>query len=241
MKENKIKISALVLYNSHGVNPWLSQVKAALARASQLVLVDLGPEPVSDFAQVRNQALSLATEEYAIFVDADEILTDESWPLIQKIVTDAKLDLVMVKRSDVFHGQELRFGEAGNQRLIRIGKVRALKYERPVHERVVVTPELKVGDSEIKLLHYSHPNLAEFLNKINFYATLEAKFRREKSQMCLLAALIFFPPAKFVVNFLIRSGWRDGMRGFCYAVMMSLHSLLVRVHGLELLTKKNNS
>lgn len=232
---NQVALSAIVIYNAQAKNQILSQTLASLTRAKQIILHDVGIEPIADFAAVRNEALKKAQEDYALFIDADEVLTAGSWSELEKIVKRAEADLVSLVRSDVFYGRELKAGEAGGQRVIRLGRKTKLHFRRSVHEVAEVNAGDQIVASQIKLKHYSHANLTEFLTKITYYSRLEAQARAEQNRVWLVVAMITFPPAKFFWNLVPRRGYQDGVRGIVYALMMSLHSLFVRVHGWELL------
>lgn len=234
----KLPLTAIIIYNSVHENSVLPQTLASLADAEQIVKYDVGAEPIADFSQVRNNSLELANQNYVLFVDSDEVVTRGSWREIRQIVEKGEADLISVLRSDVFLGREMKGGEASRQRLIRMGKTKKMKFVRPVHEMVEVGATDRVLVSQIKLLHYSHQSITEFIGKIAFYAKLEAKLRHESDRVYLLFAMLFFPPLKFLVNMLVLGGYRDGLRGVVYAAIMSLHSFFVRVYGWELTKRK---
>lgn len=235
---NKVAVSAIVIYNAATVNPILPQTLESLTKAKQLILFDVGNQPITDFARVRNEALKLAVEDYVFFVDSDEVVTAKSWRKIATIVEDSEVDLVSVKRSDVFFGRQLKGGEAGQQSLIRLGKRSKIHFIRAVHEVVEVKDQMLVQDLDIKILHYSHQSLSEFFTKISYYSLLVAKHRGKQKPWRLLVEMLVLPPAKFVFNLILRQGYRDGVRGVIYATFMSLHSLFVRIHGWELRSGK---
>lgn len=230
----KLPLTVIIIYNSAHQNLILPQTLASLVNAEQVLKFDVGVTPISDFSQVRNRSLELATQDYVMFVDADEVVTKESWPEVRQIVEKAEADLVSVLRSDVFLGRELRGGEASRQRLIRIGKTQKMKFVRPVHEKVEVGVADQVYISQIKLLHYSHQSITEFIGKIAIYAKLEAQLRHQTDRAYLIVTMLFFPPLKLLLNLLFLGGYKDGLRGLVYAMIMSLHSLFVRVYGWEL-------
>jgi len=234
---NKIPLSVIIIYNSHVENKFLEQTKKSVEVFTQVILFDVGDKPIINFAKVRNEAIQKSTNKYVLFIDSDEILTKDSLRQIKKIINDNYYDLVSVVRSDFFLGKKLNFGEAGAIHLVRMGKKDNLKFVREVHETVEIKPTYKVTGSNISLLHYSHPSITQFFSKITHYSYLESRLRSESSTWSLLFELLFFPPFKFLYNFFIKQGYRDGMRGFIYAVIMSLHSLFVRINLLE--QKKN--
>ncbi|NCN87460.1 MAG: glycosyltransferase [Candidatus Pacebacteria bacterium] len=230
---NKIPLSAIVIYNSKAENKFLAETKKSVGKFSQLILFDVGDRPIIDFAKVRNEALKRATNKYVFFIDSDEMLSQDSLVQIKKVIDDNYYDLVSVVRSDYFLGKKLNFGEAGSIHLVRFGKKDKIKFIRQVHETVEIKPIYKVTGSNISLLHYSHPSITQFFSKISHYSSLESRLRNISSINSLLFELLLFPPFKFIFNYLIRQGYRDGIRGFIYAFLMSLHSLFVRINLVE--------
>lgn len=235
---NKIPLSVIIILNKKAANEVLPQVIDSLARAEQIITFDAGEKPIKDFSKVRNEALLEAKHEYVLFVDSDEVLVKKSWSEIEKIVELGQADLVSIVRSDIFHGQELRGGEAANQRLVRMGKKNKMKFIRSVHEVIEVDNGHNLLLSEIKILHHSHLNVSSFFLKVAFYSRIEAMLRKESDQVYLLTSMLFFPPLKFLWNMTVMRGYKDGVRGMVYAILMSLHSFFVRVHGWELRQQK---
>lgn len=142
-------------------------------------------------------------------------------------------------RSDTFLGHKLHYGEVGKTKLVRFFHKEYAGFSRPVHE--VVLPSAQVVDTQIHVTHYSHTSLSEFVATIDRYAQLEAKYRRTTTPNAgttrILFELLVFPPAKFCYTYLLQLGFLDGWRGFIYAVMMSLHSIFVRIHWYEYSTQ----
>ncbi|MDH5533861.1 MAG: glycosyltransferase family 2 protein [Candidatus Pacebacteria bacterium] len=231
--KSKIPLSVIIIYNSKADNLFLSKTKQSVQEFEEVILFDAGSEPIKDFAQVRNTSIKKAKNDYVMFIDSDEVLEQSSISEIKKFVEEKKYDLISIVRTDVFMGKELKYGEAGAIHLVRLGKKDKLKYNREVHETAIVKPNYLLTGSSIKLIHYSHVSLSSFISKVSRYAYLESRLRTQKPSLGLLVELLFFPPLKFLYNYLIKQGYRDGVRGFIYAVIMSLHSLFVRVNIFE--------
>lgn len=234
---NKIPLSVIIIYNSKLDNIYLDNVKESVKVFDEIILFDSGDKPIKDFAKVRNLAIKKAHNDYVFFIDSDEVLSKSSIKEIKEIIKEEKYDLISVIRRDIFIGKQLKYGEVGSIHLVRLGKRDKLIFTRSVHETALIKSDYKLTGSKIKLLHYSHPSLSSFFDKVAWYAYLEANFRKQKADFGLLVELIFFPPLKFLFNFLIKQGYRDGVRGFIYATLMSLHSLFVRINLFEKVLK----
>jgi glycosyltransferase involved in cell wall biosynthesis len=175
-----------------------------------------------NFAAQRNFGLKQVTADWAVFVDADESVSPR---LAQEIrsVLKSNLNGFFIKRIDYFLGQKLQYGETGHLRLLRLARRTAGRWHRPVHETWQVRPP--IGQLKLPLYHHPHRNLSDFLAKINYYTDIEARYRPLPGA----TQLLFYPPAKFIYNYFFKLGFLDGMPGLIMALMMSFHSLLVRL------------
>lgn len=188
--------------------------------------------PIQNFATERNAALKKARYDWVLFLDSDETIEPESWIHIQKTIQDPTLEGVLVRRRDIFHGRLLRFGETGQAWLLRLMR-KTVRFTRPVHEEAVV--QGKVRRAPIVLYHTAHTNIAEFLTDVTQYAKIAAEYQYDDQLPTLVLGIktVVYPLGKFLYNFFWKLGFLDGWRGLVYAILMSLHSLFVRVFSYE--------
>lgn len=178
-----------------------------------------------NFSNQRNYGLDKATGEWILFVDADEEVTETLKNEISKKIKNHKFEAFRLKRSDFFCGKWLKYGETGAVKLIRLAKKGIGKWEGLVDEKWNVKG--RIGTLNSPLLHYSHPNLSQFLVSINERSTLNAKgFYNKRKRLNIIEWLK--PFFKFILNYFLRLGWLDGTHGFVFSVLMSFHSFLVR-------------
>lgn len=182
----------------------------------------------NDFAKQRNFGLEKATSDWVLFLDADERVSSTLAFEIQGKISEPMDNYAgyYMKRLDSMWGRTLVFGETGNSILLRLAKKDSGVWKGKVHETWVV--EGRVGELNNVLLHFPHPTLTSFLEEINFYTTLRAEELFEKKVTVSWWQILFYPKAKFFVNYVVRRGWQDGIPGLLLAVIMSLHSFLVR-------------
>lgn len=187
-------------------------------------------KPITDFALERNALLAKlakAPGDWVLFVDSDEVVSDDLAAEIRLKIQDLKYQGYYLRRLDNFWGRTLHFGETGNIKLLRLAKKDSGKWERKVHE--VWNVSGKVGELKNPLLHFPHPTISEFIDSINRYTDIDtAELSREGKKFSCFTALAN-PIGKFLVNYFLKLGFLDGNAGLVYAFMMSLHSLTVRV------------
>lgn len=183
-----------------------------------------------DFSRQRNFGLSKAKGNWLLFVDADERVSDELKNEIIDLTTQSdrirQLNAYFIKRTDFMWGKELKHGETGNIKLLRLAKKGCGKWKGKVHEKWLVRG--KVGQLKNPLYHYPHQSMTEFLKKISYYTDLRVKELCEKKVKAQWWSIILYPKAKFIVNYFIKRGFLDGISGLIHALMMSFHSFLVR-------------
>jgi glycosyltransferase involved in cell wall biosynthesis len=200
---------------------------------------------IDDFSVQRNFGMSKAKNDWVLFVDADEEVTQE---LKNEIIgldsrlrgNDNNTNAYYLKRRDYFWKHELKFGEVKKVReqgIIRLVKKNSGKWTGKVHEEFNLL-SLRVGKLNGFINHYPHQTLKEFINDINNYSTIRAEELLNRKTKTDALEIIFFPFVKFIYNYFFNFGFFDGPAGFVYAFMMSFHSFLVRAKLYQLVNSK---
>ena len=256
-------ITAIVL--SHNDEKIIGKTLSSLSWCDEIIVIDdestdktpdiarktgatVHTHPLNDdFAAQRNFGLSKVKGpaltrgestrggEWGLFVDSDEIVTEKLADEIRRVTDTSEVYGYFVGRKDVLWGRELTHGETGNVRLLRLAKKDAGKWERPVHEVWNVKGETKTLTHS--LLHYPHPDVAQFIDEINRYSTLNAKHFYTQGMRTNIGQIVLYPGLKFFVNYVWRLGFLDGMPGAVAATLMSFHSFLTRAKLYVLQTK----
>lgn len=181
-----------------------------------------------DFAAQRNFGLAKAKGEWVLFVDSDEVVSEELKKEINQMVNGKPQTVkgYFIRRKDYWGGRWLAHGETGNIKLLRLGRIDVGKWEQPVHEEWNITGNVKTLVNP--LLHYPHQNVAQFLKEINWYSSLYAQYLHDHGIKEPAWTIVGKPCLKFFVNYFWRLGFLDGTAGLVVALMMSFHSFLVR-------------
>lgn len=179
-----------------------------------------------DFASQRNFGLKQVMGEWVLFIDADEEVTEELKEEISKTIKATKsVNGFYFKRKDNFLLRWLIHGETAGVRLLRLARKGTGEWQGKIDE--VWKIRGKTETLANPLLHYSHPDLTQFLKNINERSSLNARrFYDEEKRVSFFDW--FKPFLKFIQNYILRLGFLDGVYGFVFATLMSLHSFLVR-------------
>jgi glycosyltransferase involved in cell wall biosynthesis len=180
-----------------------------------------------DFSKQRNFGLEKAKGDWILFIDADERVSNElKNEIIYKTAKRVTVEGYYIRRFDFMNGKMLEHGETAHISLLRLAKKGKGIWKGKVHETWNISSQTQVLDSA--LFHYPHQTINDFLAEINFYSDLRSKELFEKGVKVAWYDLIFYPKAKFIQNYIFRSGFKDGTEGMIMALMMSFHSFLVR-------------
>ena len=182
----------------------------------------------NDFSAQRTFGLAKASGDWVLFVDADEKVTSALWYEIMAHTNNPTNPYVgfYMRRIDTMWGKELKHGETGNIKLLRIAKKDAGHWQGKVHEKWKVKGKTLVLKKA--LLHYPHSTIEIFLREINYYTDLRAAELFKKKVQVKAWQIIVYPKGKFFVNYILKAGFLDGLPGLVFALMMSFHSFLVR-------------
>jgi glycosyltransferase involved in cell wall biosynthesis len=179
-----------------------------------------------DFAKLRNLALAKISTPWTLFVDADERVSAALAAEITVAVTNSKVTGYFLSRQDHLWGRVLKHGDTGNIQLLRLARTGLGFWHGQVHEHWQVTGQT---ESLINpLLHYPHPDLVSFLEKINLYSGIRAEELHHLGATSGLAAIIFYPLGKFFYLWICKLGFLDGTVGLIHAICMSFYTFLVR-------------
>lgn len=183
---------------------------------------------LSNFSEQRNYAIEKATGDWILFIDADERVSSALWYEIMQRINEPinTASGFYIKRIDSIWGRELRHGDSGTIKLLRLAKKDSGKWKGLVHETWEING--KTTNLNNPLYHYPHQSIAEFLKEINHYSDLRAQELFEQKKKINWIAIILYPKSKFILNFFIKLGFLDGLPGLISAIMMSFHSYLVR-------------
>jgi glycosyltransferase involved in cell wall biosynthesis len=188
------------------------------------------------FAEQRRFALSLARHAWVFMCDSDEEVTPE---LAREIVAavstggDETPDGFRVRRRNQFLGRWMEVGPWAHDTQLRLFRRESVHVaEVSVHESYRVDGRVETLDAPLH--HYAHPTIADSIQRLNRYTTLEACDRASRRPVRALDPLVL--PAGAFLNFYVRKGcWRAGVEGFLLAAITAMYRavLYVKIRALQ--------
>jgi glycosyltransferase involved in cell wall biosynthesis len=170
------------------------------------------------FGPQKNIALSHASNEWVLSIDADERLTPE---LIQEmksqLINPGEVVCFALPRLSQYCGQFIRYSGWYPDYVDRLFKKGHARFsDHLVHERLL--PEGKTKQLKNHLIHYSYRNFEQVINKVNHYSTLGAEQAFQKGKSSSMFAALFHGFWAFFRTYVLRLGFLDGKYGFALAI-----------------------
>ncbi len=132
--------------------------------------------PSDDFSALRNFALTKASSEWIVYIDADERVSKELAQNITDVVhAESPFVAFRINRKNFYFG---KYAWPAIEHLERLFLTKKLTgWYGKLHESPRVTGD--IGQLEGFLVHYSHDDLSSMLKKTNVWSDVEAKMRLE--------------------------------------------------------------
>lgn len=212
-----------------------------------------------NFAGQRNHGLDHGDfrHEYVLHLDADEVVTDAFREALLGLEPRDGIDAWRVPSKTMLFGQWLRHAGMYPTYQVRLGHRDRLRFVQVGHGQREDLPSERVGLLDVPYLHYnfSHGMRAWFAKHLT-YADDEAQLliqqrreglpekvnpggdsateaRRRAKARAARMPLFLRPFARFFYVYLWRQGFRDGMAGLAYAIMLAVYEGMTAVLAYE--------
>lgn len=189
-----------------------------------------------NFTDQKSFALRQASNDWILFVDADEVVSPVLQQEIQEVITkDDAASAYWFYRKFIYKNRKLNFSgwqTDKNHRLFRKSKARFTN-EKIVHETLQIDGESKCLSA--KLTHYCYKNYTDYKAKMLHYGRLRALEEYRKGNHFNYLKLVLKPTWKFLYNFVVRLGFLDLEKGVtvCYLNALSVYTRYQELKKLE--------
>lgn len=175
--------------------------------------------PFSGFGPAHNEASSLASSNWIVSLDSDEVVTPE---LAAEIKALAPLEGVVYSflRDNYFNGKRIRCCSGWYpDPVLRIYNRKTTRFsDDAVHERVL-TEGLKIVPLKHSVRHTPYRNINDILAKMQNYTTLFAEQNRHKKRSSFAHAVLH-GSFSFLKSYFLKRGFLGGKEGFIISLFM---------------------
>jgi heptosyltransferase-2 len=252
---NRISALAIVFNEEHNIRQYLDN----MSFADEIIVVDsfstdntptiikeeyphvkFHQRVFDDFSSQRNYTLSFASNDWVIFFDADERVTQKGIDeIIATVDSNPEEVAFWFKRIFYYKGRPMVNNSFNKDRAIRLFRKSKCRYsEKLVHETLSI--QGKSGHLKESIHHYSFKSKEDFLEKRLQYSKLKAKELYQKGTKTNLYHLSVRPAFRFFKYYILGLGFLNGKRGLEIAGILGYHVYMRYVYLKEMANNKEN-
>jgi glycosyltransferase involved in cell wall biosynthesis len=192
--------------------------------------------PFDHFSAQKNEAVSKATSDWILSIDADERVSEA----LQKEILDVIRSnpranheslwgpcAYHIPRKNFIFGSHLKFGANRGDAPVRLFRRGFAAFEGAIHERLSVPDSLmRIGKLKSQLIHLSSPTLKDYMRRLDHYTQLEATQMRDRRERFSYLKFFVKPPLRFIQRYFLQGGFLDGRKGFIYCALGSFYEFV---------------
>jgi len=184
----------------------------------------------------KRYALSLATNDWILSVDADERITPDLKEEILNLSLSNFAGFRIRRRNFLLKKEITSCGWEKDYQLRLMRKDKSSFSDRLVHEKFIVDGKVCILNSP--MLHFTFSSFAEYFSKINHYSSLKAEELFTKKKTVNSWTIFSHTVSAFFAFFIIKRGFKDGIYGLIISLLHSVSTMMNYIKLWELQNKK---
>ena len=191
--------------------------------------------------QQKNYALSCASFNFVISLDADEALSETLRNSILKVKMGQIADGYSMNRLSNYCGHWIRHGSWYPDKKLRLFDRTKVQWAgfNP-HDKAVAIEGSVLSHLDGDILHYTYYTIEEHVKKLDYFSTIAAKAYFEKNKHAGWFDLSIRPGFAFFRDFILRAGFLDGYYGWVIA-RFTAHYTMQKYVKLRFLIEQNQT
>jgi hypothetical protein len=223
----------------------LRRALAALSWVDEIIVVDGGSTDTTpriaaeqgakvvalvgrSIAAQRNMGIGMARNSWILALDADERVPESLCKEIDSVLKAPKHAAYRVPFRNFYLGAEQRHGIWGRDSHVRLFRSELRFTEQRVHESLEHAHD--VGNLKNPIDHTPYVDLEHQLAKMVRYAQWGAEDLLGQGRRARATDITLVPLWRFLREYIVFAGWRDGPRGLVSAALSGCASLLKYAH-----------
>ena len=188
-------------------------------------------ESVGYVEPARNFAISKASGEWILVLDADEEINPVLGKTLRKIAEEGEADYVKIPRKNYIFSKWIQHTGWWPDYQIRFFKAGKVKWTDRIHS-VPQTSGKGITLDEVEenaITHSNYQTVEQFVQKLNNYTSYQSNEIENFKEKDLFEA----PEKEFTSRFFAQKGYKDGLHGFALSRLMSFYELVVLLKAWE--------
>lgn len=188
-------------------------------------------ESVKYVELARNFAISKATNDWVLILDADEEITDSLAKKIKEIIGKPKADYYRIPRKNIIFGKWIEHTLWWPDYQTRLFKKGKITWNETIHSvpmtigRGVDLP----AEEKLSILHHNYDSIEEYLERLNRYTSVQSEFLIGDNYKFSWTDLIGKPFREFINRYFTGEGYKDGVHGLALSLLQAFSELVTYI------------
>lgn len=177
----------------------------------------------------RNFALSKASGDWILLIDADEELNSSLADQLKRIVVEGKADYVEIPRKNMIFEKWINHSNWWPDYLVRFFKNGKVGFSEKIH----VPPRtegqgLRLEATEANaIVHRNYQSISQFIERLNRYTDIQSDELLKSGYKFDWKDLIVKPSNEFFSRFFAGEGYKDGIHGLALSSLQTFSELVL--------------
>ena len=177
----------------------------------------------------RNFAISKASKEWVLILDADERVPQSLASALLDIGEKPEAEAYSLPRKNIIFGKWIENTGWWPDYNIRFFKKGSVTWSDEIHSN----PEISGNGSELPskeeyaLTHYNYATISQFLQKMDRYTTITAKQKAADGNDFVWTDILMGPFREFLSRYFARQGYKDGLHGLVLSILMAFYEFVI--------------
>lgn len=183
---------------------------------------------VSYVEPARNFAISKATNDWILILDADEEISKDLGKRLKEMLSkQINSDYVVIPRKNIIFGKWIKHTGWWPDYQIRFFKKGAVLWNDAIHSK----PQTKVRglslpvEEKWAIIHHNYQTISQFLERMNRYSTIQAGELLKNGYRFHWSDLLTKPLDEFLSRFFALRGFEDGLHGLSLSLLQAFSHL----------------
>jgi glycosyltransferase involved in cell wall biosynthesis len=177
--------------------------------------------------QQKNWAITQATHQYILSLDADEVLTSQLQKSILAVKENCMADGYSFNRLNNYCDKWIKHcGWYPDVKLRLWDKAKGAWGGTNPHDTFIMNKGATVNHLSGDLQHYSYYAISEHKKQANYFSTISAQAYLDKGKKSSWLKIVFSPVMKFVKTYVLQLGFLDGYYGFVICRIASYETFM---------------
>lgn len=186
------------------------------------------------YSKTKTLAISHTTNDWILWLDADEEVTAELKEEIIKTLNDLSFSAYSIHRLNWFMGNVVNYSGWGKDWVFRFFNKNKCKFDdKNVHESLIIEGE--TSKLKGRLNHYTYKNFNDYITKFHKYNELSAYDKAPKTTKVNGYHLFIKPIFRFFRHYILQLGFLDGKVGLILSSMsgISIFFRYVKIYRIQ--------